>query len=166
MADTIDAVVAGWRAARPDLDPTPLAAVGRVLVLAGHLARGAEEALSRHGLTLGQFDILATLRRHEEGGLTPGQLLHSIVLTSGGMTGRLDRLEQQGLVKRSPDPGDRRGVIVQLTAKGRRAIDAATDTRFAQAAEAAGSITEKDAEQLERVLRKWLAVFEEEKDRG
>src|SRR5947199_4572965 len=97
--DAIDRMIAAWRAARPDLDPSPLEVVGRVIVLAQHLERSVETALERHHLTLGQFDILATLRRNgPKGGLTPTQLLESVALSSGGMTARLDRLADDGLV--------------------------------------------------------------------
>src|SRR5262249_36369487 len=89
--DVVDRLIKQWREARPDLDPSSLDVVGRVIVLAQHLERGVEIALERHGLSLGQFDILATLRRHgKKGGLTPSQLLESVMLSSGGMTARLD----------------------------------------------------------------------------
>lgn len=156
-ADAVDEVLAGWREARPDLDPTPLGLVGRVLVLARLLEARVEEALARHKLTLGQFDILATLRRHgPTGGLTPTQLLGNVVLSSGGMTSRLDKLAERGLVVRSPDPDDRRGVIVSLTPKGRRLIDSATDTRFDDAAESLPPLSAVDRARLEKLLRVWL----------
>src|SRR5690349_12953710 len=135
--DVVDRLIARWREARPDLDPSPLEVVGRVIVLAQHLERGIEVALEKHNLSLGQFDILATLRRHgKKGGLTPSQLLESVMLSSGGMTARLDKLCEAGLIYRKADPADRRVVKVALTAKGRRVIDAATRTRFAEAAAA------------------------------
>ena len=78
--------------------------------------------LAKHGLSLGQFDILGTLRRADtEAGLSPSELLRSVMLTSGGMTSRLDRLAEMGLVSRKGDRDDRRGVNVSLTAKGRTA---------------------------------------------
>src|SRR5829696_738391 len=95
--DKVDALIAGWRDALPHLDPSALGLVGRVIVLAEHLQRTAGAALGEHGLTLGEFDILGTLRRHGDGGMTPTQLLRWVVLTSGGMTARLDKLEQAGL---------------------------------------------------------------------
>src|SRR5438309_1256471 len=110
--DVIDHLLASWREARPDLDPGPLGVVGRVIVLAQHLEESVDTALARHGLTLGQFDILATLRRRgPKGGLTPGELLKSVVLSSGGMTARLDKLEEAGLIRRRPDAADRRMVV-------------------------------------------------------
>ena len=156
-ADAVDDVLAGWRAARPDLDPAPLALVGRVLVLARLLEARVEAALAKHRLSLGQFDILATLRRHGPGGgLSPKQLMASVVLSSGGMTSRLDKLAEQGLITRSPDTEDRRGVVVGLTAKGRRLIDAATATRFADAADSLPPLAAADRARLEKMLRAWL----------
>jgi DNA-binding MarR family transcriptional regulator len=160
-ADAVDQVVADWRAARPDLDPAPLELVGRVLVLAQHLERSVEDALKPHDLTLGQFDILATLRRQPTaGGMTPTQLLQSVVLSSGGMTSRLDKLAERGLIARRPDPADRRGVIVGLTAKGRKLIDAATETRFREAARSSPPATTAERKQLAALLRAWLAAVE------
>ena len=88
-SDIIDHLLAAWRQARPDLDPEPLSLVGRVIVLAQHLEESVGTVLLKHGLTLGQSDILATLRRHSpKGGLTPSDLLGSVMLSSGGMTPR------------------------------------------------------------------------------
>jgi DNA-binding MarR family transcriptional regulator len=157
-ADVIDRMMAAWKAARPDLDPSPLGLVGRVIVLAQHLERSVEEALEKHHLTLGQFDILATLRRHgPKGGLTPTQLLESVMLSSGGMTARLDSMCRDGLIYRKTDPKDRRKVVVELTAKGRRTIDAATRTRFAEAAESQPPFVAEERAKLEETLRRWLA---------
>jgi len=161
--DAIDELLAAWRLARPDLDAAPLALVGRVLVLARGLERRVDAALSKHGLTLGQFDILATIRRAEQSrGLTPTQLLQSVVLTSGGMTNRLDKLEDAGLIARKPDPADRRGVVVTLTAKGRRVIDAATATRFSDAAKSLPALSARDRGKMETMLRGWLNDLENE----
>ena len=130
----MDRLLDQWRTARPDLDSSPLELVGRVIVLAQHLERSVEAALEKHSLSLGQFDILATLRRNgKKGGLTPTQLLESVVLSSGGMTARLDALAEAGYVARKPSPADRRMVVIELTSKGRRVIDNATRTRFTEA---------------------------------
>lgn len=155
--DDVDALLAAWRAARPDLDPSPLGLVGRVLLLARRLEAGVDAALEPFSLNLGTFDILATLRRHApDGGLTPGRLLKSVILSSGGMTARLDRLERDGLVRREADPADRRGVIVRLTDAGRERIDAATAARFRQAAEALPPLSGVEAAALEGLLRRWM----------
>jgi DNA-binding MarR family transcriptional regulator len=155
--DTVDQILAAWRAVRPDLDPSPLELVGRVIVLAGLLERSVDEALAKHALSLGQFDILATLRRQgAKGGMTPTQLLRSVVLSSGGMTSRLDKLEAAGLIDRKPDPSDRRGVVVSLTAKGRKVIDAATATRFQEAQDSLPDIPAGERKVLADMLRAWL----------
>lgn len=157
-SDVVDRIVGKWREARPDLDPSPLELVGRVIVLAQHLERSVEAALERHGLSLGQFDILATLRRHgKKGGLTPTQLLESVVLSSGGMTARLDALADGGFIARKPNPDDRRMVVIELTAKGRRLIDNATKTRFTEAQAALPALPPSELATLTDLLRKWLA---------
>lgn len=156
--DVVDRLIAKWRDARPDLDPSPLEVVGRVLVLAQHLERSVESALEKHGLALGQFDILATLRRHgKKGGLTPTQLLESVVLSSGGMTARLDALADAGMICRRPNPADRRMVVIELTAKGRRVIDTATRTRFGEARDSLPALDDTELAALTGLLRKWLA---------
>lgn len=155
--DLIDEMNAAWRRERPELDPAPLEVVGRVIVLAQQLERSVEEALAGHHLSLGQFDILATLRRQgPRGRLTPTQLMKSVMLSSGGMTNRLDRLEQAELVERLPDAEDRRGVVVALTEKGRKLIDEATKTRFAEAKRSLPKMEAGELKQLAGLLRKWL----------
>jgi len=126
MLDEVDRLVAAWRRERPDLDVEPLAVLSRVSRLARHLALARRAAFAEHGLEEFEFDVLAALRRagppYE---LSPGRLLTETLVGSGTMTHRLDRLEQRGLVRRRPDPEDRRGVRVRLTARGRSRVDAA-----------------------------------------
>jgi DNA-binding MarR family transcriptional regulator len=159
--DKLDVLIAGWRAALPDLDPSALELVGRVIVLAEHLQRTATSALTEHGLTLGEFDILGTLRRRGEGGMTPTQILRWVVLSSGGMTARLDKLEGAGLISRRDDPGDRRMVMIELTPKGKRVIDAATATRFAEAKASLPPLSAGEMQTLAGLLRRWLAGVSE-----
>jgi DNA-binding MarR family transcriptional regulator len=157
-SDVVDRLIARWREARPDLDPSPLEVVGRVIVLAEHLERNIEGALEKHKLTLGQFDILATLRRHgKKGGLTPSQLLESVMLSSGGMTARLDALASEGYITRKTSDADRRMVVIQLTSKGRRVIDNATKTRFQEAKDSLPPLNETEMTTLTGLLRRWLA---------
>ena len=152
--DAVDSLVDAWNAVHPNLNADGLHLVGRVLVLAQYLQRSVDARLAKFEMTLGQFDILATLRRR--GQLTPKQLLESVVLSSGGMTGRLDGLAEVGWIVRKADPSDRRGVLVELTAKGKKTIDAAAKARFAEAEESSPALNAKRAAELADSLRIWL----------
>jgi DNA-binding MarR family transcriptional regulator len=161
--DGIDRMIEAWQRELPGLDPSPLGLVGRVIVLAQHLERSVNAALAAHELTLGQFDILATLRRHgPKGGLAPGQLLENVMLSSGGMTARLTRLEQDGLIRRLPDPTDRRCVVVELTPKGRKLIEAAARTRFEEASSSLPPLSKTEQSVLTGLLGRWLSTLETE----
>ncbi len=117
--DEVDDLVAAWQAERPDLDVRPMQVLSRISRLARHLDRERRSAFAAHGLESWEFDVLAALRR--QGApyeLSPGALLRATLVTSGTMTNRIDRLEEAGLVRRRPDPQDKRGVLVRLTAAG------------------------------------------------
>jgi DNA-binding MarR family transcriptional regulator len=124
--DEVDEIVERWRSERPDLDVAPLHVLSRVTRLARHLDLVRRAAFTAHGLETWEFDVLSALRRAGPPyQLSPGALLRATLVTSGTMTNRIDRLAAAGLVSRSRDPQDKRGVLVQLTAEGRRAVDAA-----------------------------------------
>lgn len=124
--DEVDDLVAAWRAERPDLDVAPLQVLSRVSRLARHLDLARRAAFAAHGLEAWGFDVLSALRRTGPPyQLTPGALLRATLVTSGTMTNRVDRLADAGLVRREPDPQDRRGVLVTLTPAGRARVDAA-----------------------------------------
>jgi DNA-binding MarR family transcriptional regulator len=124
--DEVDDLVAAWRVERPDLDPEPMQVLSRVSRLARHLDLARRTAFAGHGLEPWEFDVLSALRRQGPPyQLTPGALLRATLVTSGTMTNRVDRLAEAGLVRREPDPQDRRGVLVTLTGAGRARVDAA-----------------------------------------
>jgi len=126
LRDGVDDLVAAWRAQRPDLDVEPMQVLSRISRLARHLDIARRGAFTDHGLESWEFDVLAALRR--QGApfqLTPGALLRATLVTSGTMTNRVDRLAAEGLVRREPDPRDKRGVLVTLTDRGRERVDAA-----------------------------------------
>ena len=124
LRDEVDDLVAAWQAQRPDLDVEPLQVLSRVSRLARHLDRARRDAFASHGLEPWEFDVLSALRRQGPPyQLSPGALLHITLVTSGTMTNRIDRLEQAGLVARRPDPQDKRGVLVRLTAEGTNRVD-------------------------------------------
>jgi len=124
--DEVDDLVAAWRAERPDLEVQPMQVLSRVARLARHLDRARRSAFAAHDLEPWEFDVLAALRRQGRPyELSPGALLRTTLVTSGTMTNRVDRLEQAGLVRRRPDPADKRGVLVTLTPAGQARVDAA-----------------------------------------
>ena len=122
----MDEVVEDVRAWLPDLDAAGLPITGRILRLARYLEAGREEELAQFGLTVGDFDMLATLRRRAAGeAMKIRDLQLSLMLSSGGTTKRLDRLETAGLIERLPDPSDRRGTLIRLSPKGLELINEA-----------------------------------------
>jgi len=159
--DGIGRIVEQWSRERPDLDAAGFEIVGRVLVLAEHLKRRVGDALASLDLSLGAFDVLATLRRQGEPyRLTPTELTQATMLTSGAMTNRLDRLEEAGLVRRERNPDDRRGVHVVLTASGRDLVDGAVALRFEEAADAVAGLADEQRRDLVRLLSLLLADLE------
>jgi DNA-binding MarR family transcriptional regulator len=119
--DSVDRIIEAWARSDPRVDARPLEVVGRLLLCAGYLERAIAAALDPFGLSFGDFDVINTLRRRgEEQGTKPRDLARSSLVTSGAMTSRLDRIERAGLVARTPDPTDRRGVLVHLTERGER----------------------------------------------
>jgi DNA-binding MarR family transcriptional regulator len=144
--DWVDRVIEEWSAERPDLDLGPVEVVGRLGRAAALSGRLLERNLKRFGLTTASFDLLATLRRAGPPyRLAAGALARSTLKTSGTITARLDALERDGLVRRAPDPDDRRGVLVELTPDGHRRLDDAVTSHLeAQAAMVSGlSATEQ-----------------------
>src|SRR3954465_12522469 len=126
-SDGVDAIIEEWARERPDLDASPIGVVGRVSRLARELEARLEPVYRDHGLEPGWHDVLATLRRSGPPfRLRPTDLTNASMLTSSGTTKRLDKLEEAGLIARSPDPDDRRGTLITLTDAGRELIDALT----------------------------------------
>src|SRR5918999_3299717 len=114
-------MIKAWAERDPPLDTSPLEVVGRLRLCNAHLERSMVAALRPFGLSLGEFDVINTLRRRgDEEGTKPTDLAQSALITSGAMTSRLDRLERAGLIERRPDPGDRRGGVGPLPREGGR----------------------------------------------
>ncbi|MQS36546.1 MarR family transcriptional regulator [Streptomyces katsurahamanus] len=153
--DAVDAIVDQWAAVRPDLDTAPMAVYGRIYRIARAMGDLMEKEYRRFGLTRGEFDVVATLRRSGEPyTLSPRELSATLMLTTGGMTGRLDKLEKAGLLVRSPDPDDRRGLRVTLTGQGLELADQAVAAGLAVQQQVFGSVLDqRQGEQLGDLLR-------------
>ncbi|MET7387900.1 MarR family winged helix-turn-helix transcriptional regulator [Streptomyces sp. NPDC005529] len=157
--DPVDAIIEQWATVRPDLDTAAMEVFGRVFRISRTLGDRMEKAYARYGISRGEFDVLATLRRSDAPyTLSPRQLSATLMLTTGGMTGRLDKLERAGLLRRSPDPHDRRGLQVTLTDEGLRLIDEAVGTGLAVQTAALSALDGDQATQLAALLRPLLAA--------
>lgn len=159
--DQIDRIIEQWRRERPDLDTEAMALVGRIQRAAQALRPRLDATHERFGLTGESFDVLAALRRSGEPyRLTPTQLYRQMMLSSGAMTNRIDRLETQGLVERRPDPNDRRGTLICLTRKGRTLIDKAVGEHVKNEREQLSGLSAKERSQLDALLARLLESLE------
>ena len=161
MQDDVDVLISAWQRERPDLDVAPLQVLSRVTRLAHHLDQARRQAFSSHGLDTWEFDVLAALRRAGAPyALSPGRLGTQTLVTSGTMTNRIDRLEARGLVRREPDPDDRRGVRVVLTDTGRTHVDAALQDLVAREHALLSALDDLQQTELAELLRPLLAAFD------
>ncbi|KQP62674.1 MULTISPECIES: MarR family winged helix-turn-helix transcriptional regulator [Nocardioides] len=160
MRDEVDELIEAWARERSDLDLAPVAVFSRISRLARHLDLARREAFTAADVESWEFDVLAALRRagapYE---LSPGRLLRETLVTSGTMTNRVDRLAARGFVERSPDPDDRRGVIVRLTPQGKTAVDEAFGALIAAEHALLVDLPVREREQLARLLRTLLVPF-------
>jgi len=157
--DRADVAIDQWARERPDLPSLPMALLGRLSeaserVLRDHLNPLFAEA----GLQPGEFDVLATLRRSGDPYmLSPTRLYEAAMISSGGMTNRIDRLERAGLVERRPDPNDRRGKLIALTAAGKRVVDETITKHVENEVRLLSVLTTAEQEKLNALLKKLIA---------
>jgi DNA-binding MarR family transcriptional regulator len=156
--DRAELVTRQWQREMPGLDLRPMAMLGRVNQASTLIMRdNLEPVFKSHGLVSGEFDVLSTLRRAGAPyALTPTELFESTMITSGGMTARLDRLEKRGLLQRAPNPDDRRGTIVTLTAEGKDLLEAALADHVVNLERLASSLSEDEQMQLSALLAKLI----------
>tara|TARA_R110002049_G_scaffold44333_6_gene130150 strand:- start:4866 stop:5357 length:492 start_codon:yes stop_codon:yes gene_type:complete len=156
--DDIDRIKAQWAVQRPDLNTDPMALIGRLGRLRAHVADEMGKTFAKHGLTSASFDVLATLlRAGPPHALTPNQLLDTMMITSGTMTNRIDQLVRAGLVRRVPNPDDKRSVSVALTDVGRALIDRAVTEHVATQERIVSVLSPDEQTQLNALLKAFLA---------
>lgn len=164
--DQLDRMLDQWRSARPDIDADGMALVPRVMRLA-YLYDSEMTRVSRSfGLKPGWLDVLSALRRtgppHR---ISASELARWVLLSSGGMTSRLDRMEEAALVRRLPNPSDRRGVLIELTPTGRETIDAAIDAHLGLYERLVrGVLTKPERREFIELMRKQTLAFEKAAD--
>jgi DNA-binding MarR family transcriptional regulator len=153
--DTVDLIVEQWSAERPDIDASPMHVIGRISRLAAELDPLLAPVFTARGLGDGEFDVLATLRRSGEPfELSPGDLGASMMVTSGAVTKRVDRLERSGLVTRRVSEVDARARLIKLTAKGRKVVDEAVVEHVANEERLLSGLSAQERETLAGLLRK------------
>ena len=153
--DNVDLIVAQWKVERPDIDATPMEVIGRISRLAADLDPLLAPVFTSRGLGDGEFDVLATLRRSGEPfELSPGELGASMMVTSGAVTKRIDRLERSGLVTRRVSEVDARARLIRLTAEGRRIVDEAVVEHVANEKRLLAGLSAVERETLADLLRK------------
>lgn len=161
-ADHVDHLLEQWSRERPDLDTSYLRIAARLVRLGRYLDRDTADHLAPWSLSEGEQNVLAALRRsgppYE---LTPTELYRSLLVSSGAMTNRLDRLEAAGLIVRIPDPDDRRRTRVRITDRGREVVDGALDAHVTALEALFEGLGRDEADQLEDLLRSILARLED-----
>lgn len=158
--DWTDRLLERWKSLRPELDMEPYQVTARISRVGQHVARRQEETFGRFGLNRGEVGVLSALRVSGPDRLSPTQLFRGLMLSSAGMTSRLDRLERRGFVRRSPDPDDRRGVLIELTDEGKAVLDEAVAANTKLERELLAGLEERETEQLGVLLRKLLRGLE------
>lgn len=155
MTDRVDNILREWQQRRADLDTSALAVVSRILRAARHLQAELDSIASSYGLShQGDLDALTELYRADpDRGLAPTELADALLLTGGGMTVRLHRLQKAGLINRHPNPQDRRGVLVRLTPTGVQLVEHALPTVLDTQDQSIGSLQASEREQLADLLR-------------
>ena len=159
--DQIDEVLGSWRTTSPSIDTGPLEVTGRLSRIGPLLGRRQEAVFSRFGVNRGEVGALSALRvagpPHR---LSPTRLGRGLMLSSAGVTSRIDRLERRGLVRRLPDPDDRRGVIVELTDEGEKLVDEAVVAVAESDRQLLARLEPDEVAQLQGLLKKLLAGLE------
>jgi DNA-binding MarR family transcriptional regulator len=154
-SDHVDEILRQWSRERPDVDVSAMAIIGRISRLERMISVRLDRVFAQHGLEAWEFDVLATLRRSGSPfELSAGRLLDAMMITSGTMTNRIDRLEHRGFARRRKDPADGRVVLVALTPTGRRRVDAALEAHAANELDIIGCLSPRDQNELTRLLRR------------
>ncbi len=162
MNDSVDTILEQWHSERPDLEASPIGITGRISKLEQHFGQAMQLVFLPFALQRGDFDVLATLRRNGAPyQLTPTMLYQSMMLSSGAMTNRLDRLEHLGLIRRLANPDDRRGLLIALTNQGKTLIDQVMTAHASNVQRMVAVLSSKEQQQLSGLLRKLLLGFEQ-----
>jgi DNA-binding MarR family transcriptional regulator len=163
MQDFTADIAGDWQRLFPELDLSTYEAAIRVLRLGRHVERAIDTTTTEHGFLVGgDYEVLASLRRAHPAPLQPASLAERTMITSSGMTGRLDRLEGDGLVVRVANPDDRRAVDIFLTEQGRKIVDRTFEDIARTISETLSNLEPGQISRLSRLVRSALASQEDE----
>lgn len=163
--DAVDQIMEQWRNARPDIDCSPMENIGRLRRCSDLLQRELEATFSTFGMTAWEFDVLATLRRSSATYcMTPTDLFSRLMVTSGTMTHRLQKLEASGWILRLQNSEDARSMLVQLSASGKELIDRAVVAHVENERRIMSGLNAGELKRLNEGLRAMLAVLEKPED--
>lgn len=155
MDDAVDRIVGQWANEVPELRLRPMEVFGRIHRISRLTLQRIEPVYLKYGIGRMEFDVIASLRRSGEPyTLSPKQIGATLMLSSGGLTGRLDKLENAGLIERLPDPNDRRGLRVRLTDAGKEAVGHAVAEGLDVQGEVLDTLSAAEQETLAGLLRK------------
>lgn len=159
--DWTDGLLERWAQIRPGIEMDVYQVSARISRIGQHIARRQDEVFGQFGLNRGEVGVLSALRvagpPHR---LSPTRLFKGLMLSSAGMTSRIDRLERRGYVTRTPDPTDRRGVLVELTDSGRKVLEEAVAANTKSERQLLGGMNAREVETLSKLLREILGGME------
>jgi DNA-binding MarR family transcriptional regulator len=161
--DAVDEILNQWRRERPDLDPSPMGPIGRIARCEALIRQKLDKTFSSYGMTSWEFDVLASLRRAGKPyRLSPTDLYSSLMVTSGTMTNRLQRLENIGLIARIKNDQDARSIMVQLTEQGLSLIDKAVEAHITNERAILSGLSSESLARLNQQLIELLSALERE----
>ncbi|WP_193015369.1 MULTISPECIES: MarR family winged helix-turn-helix transcriptional regulator [Gammaproteobacteria] len=159
--DRIDRITKQWQRERPDLDISPMGLIGRLGNITVHLSREMEKVFTQFGLNAPSFDVLATLRRAGKPyTLSPGEMLSTLMVTSGTMTNRIDQLEKAGWVVRKVNPDDGRSFLVSLTPEGLTLINQVIEAHVDNQKRLVAGLSQQEQQALNQLLKVFLNSLE------
>ena len=166
LKDFVNSLEEEWKAQVPTLSTEPISVVARLVRMSYYVERRVAENLARYDLTRGEFEVLAVLTRNPEAVITPKILQTKILITSGGLSNRIRKLEEKGLLERYPDTTDRRGVILKATEKGKALTLDAVNSHVEVERQIASSLSPEDQQELARLLKHMILSQQRELNRN
>lgn len=154
--DFVDKLIQEWLDAVPSLDLSGLPVIARIVRMSHYISQFVDANFARYNLNVGEFEVLAALARNPDRQLSPKELQKKILISSGGLSNRINRLEDKKFIVRIPDPSDRRGVIVKITPEGRKLTLEAVVTHVAIEKALIQGLQAEDREQLAELLKKLI----------